>query len=236
MYSNKTNSNNSQEGWKFLVICFGIVILVIIAYLSLSKFSSLGTTPVNVGLWPDGSDLARVMYETGTLIVGVAALILAAYAFVVPFTIHMWSEMSDSFFELSLKVIGEDRIGNNLRKQIIGEISQTMNQFKKIQQDVRMALQVLIIFCFIAMVLLALLAIGTIFCWNIVQYLWLRALLFIICVVIAFGLFFLIMKFMRIKPEITKRRLQLQIMEALSFPPAGQQNVQEDKQNAGKQK
>jgi hypothetical protein len=112
----------------------------------------------------------------------------------------------------------------------------------RIQQQVRTILKILVYISTAAMILLGLLAGGTIFCWNIVQYLWLRALLFIICLIIAFGLFFLLTRFMAISPEIKKRELQMEIINELSklaeqtSAPAGQQKVRKNKKNVEKEK
>lgn len=223
--------NNNRQRRKILLFFLCILIFgIIMAYISLKslrKFSLLGITPDNIGLRPDGSDLARVMYETGTLIVSFGALLVTALAFIVPFTVIMWSQMEDSYFSLFIETLGikESLLCRQKKREFCNQIKKQIENFRGASNFGGVIFRATLLVSGGSLLGLAILSISGWPCWNISHYILIRGIFFVSLVILVILIGLLIVAFIFYKPEIWKGEKHLEIVtEVLKRFPDGKES------------
>lgn len=212
-----------RKKWTWIMIGFTIGVGALWFLLFWKNYQALPGQPT-VGL-NDTADLGRVIYETGSLILCIVALISGILGFAAPFTIFLWSQMTDSYFDLFIQLEDykfQGRIGREKASKIQKEIRKTLRKLESSQETARGLFYVIIVVCIGALVLLALIIMG-VPCWNVAQYLWLRGILYFVSTLPMFCIIYILFLFVSAKPDTGKRARQIEIIDALflhELPPS----------------
>lgn len=224
--SENTNLISSCEKGRIYYIFIAIIIflLAVIAWLLLGEYRLLPLTPTNIGL-NKTADLGRVMYETGTLIVCLGALLITVIAFIVPFSVIMWSEIQDSYFSLFVEVFHMEKL--NRKKKFCEQIKDQTIKFRQAANFAQYIFRGALMVAIFGLLVLGILSTTGWPCWNISHYLWMRGILFVIFVTLATLIGFLIYAFLKYKPEIMKGEKHLEIMREVLKSLPNEQNSNE---------